>query len=354
MTLPQDDQDLIIPWDDSGNGLDFQLPQTAEWGDDMPMITFDDLPGEAVGIDLNAGISFDPTPAPSQWVPQVMYTDPMLPQNQDLINPAVQPQAAFSGETLNIDPFENTPTQPEVQPAENIVFQDPIAVPQEPVAPAPELNFSGETLNIDPFETPLQTPPVPEPQPATPAPAPTQAPQPQPTPAPTPAPTLSPNIPPMTATTQEPQVQTANPPVEDTDDDISLSFLDEEIEVPAPVEAAAPTPAATPEPAPTPAPHKSLDRTSILDQTIARMTERKDEINTIKTGKQDEVATLEEEIKKLKEQVALLKWEISELEEEDKNMEEDIKAIEQMKSVMSKGKTTEALKKSVEEKKTTK
>gem|GEM_PF-4355808 len=37
------------------------------------------------------------------------------------------------------------------------------------------------------------------------------------------------------------------------------------------------------------------------------MTERKEEINIIKTGKQDEVVILEEEITALKEKVALLK-----------------------------------------------
>gem|GEM_PF-5362566 len=37
-----------------------------------------------------------------------------------------------------------------------------------------------------------------------------------------------------------------------------------------------------PEPQNTPTPPASLDRTSILDETIARMNERKENINTIK------------------------------------------------------------------------
>gem|GEM_PF-1677250 len=241
-----------------------------------------------------------------------MYTDPMLPQNQDLMNTTPgAPEAAFVGETLNIDPFDHTSTPPVTQaPVENIVFQDPIATPIEPVAVAPEV-ITGETLNIDPFETPLQTPPAPAPQPAIPEPAPMQTQVPAPEPIPTqqtPTPSLSPNIPPMPATTQAP-----NPVVEENDDDISLSFLDETLETPLePISQTTPQASnvsAQPEPEAEsdPVSYKSLDRTGILDQTIARMTERKEEVNEIKTGKENEVSNLESQIADLKEQVSNLK-----------------------------------------------
>jgi len=362
MTIPQDDQGLIIPWDDSGNGIDFQLPETYEF-DDMPMITFDDLPGEAVGVNLDPWLELDPV-SPS-WMPQAMYTDPMLPQNQDLIQQSAPTDTVYT-QTLNIDPLASTPS---------IDAAIPPAPIQEQVA-----SVAPQTLNIDPLaSTPsidAATPPAPiQEQVASAAPQTPTAPQPTlqtaasvwlPTPTPTTSP-ISPNIPPMTTTVQEPvSQQTPNLPAEDNDDDITLSFLDDTIDVSAPQTSQwADTPAmqesspqtplqSQPEPQNTPTPPASLDRTSILDETIARMNERKENINTIKWGKSDEVAALEEEIQALKTTVASLKWEIAELEEEDKGIDDNIQTLENMKNLMATGKTTQALKQSVEEEKAAK
>lgn len=73
------------------------------------------------------------------------------------------------------------------------------------------------------------------------------------------------------------------------------------------------------------------DTNTILDQTIAKLTSRKDIIKSKKDEKSQSVKSLQEQIKELESQVANLNEEITWLDLESKKIEKNISWIEKMK-----------------------
>lgn len=74
------------------------------------------------------------------------------------------------------------------------------------------------------------------------------------------------------------------------------------------------------------------DVNTILDQTIAKLTSRKDVISTQKSSKSSKITDLEAQIKKLQEEVSIYTSEIEDLDIELRKIDKNISAIEKMKS----------------------